>query len=229
ISWSERFFGEAAKLYPLASLFPQLSNWIIRQPVTKELLYHFLGIDKRRNLPTFAEETFMNWWKNRPVKARTDGQAVVLLIDIFTNYHEPKVGKAAVQFLESQDYRVIIPNFHEVGRPQISKGMLTHAKEILDTNLPKLTHFADQGISIIGLEPSEILTLRDEYLDLCDEGQVHSAKKVANASYTFEEFAADLLADSPVSATNRKVFVHGHCHAESLIGNTAIRKSLEGA
>ncbi|WP_445664431.1 FAD-binding and (Fe-S)-binding domain-containing protein [Fodinibius sp. AD559] len=239
ISLGERFFGQAAKLYPLASLFPQLSNWLLKQPVTKELLQQFLGIDKRRDLPTFANQTFMNWWENnkanstRPTSSpdvgRESRQEVVLLIDIFTNYHEPEIGKAAVRFLESRDYRVIVPNFHEVGRPQISKGMLTHAKEILDTNLPRLANFADQEIPIIGLEPSEILTLRDEYLDLCDEDQVHSAQKVADASYTFEEFAANLPADSSVSPKNKKVFIHGHCHAKSLIGNSAIRKMLERA
>ena len=232
ISLSERFFGQAAKLYPLASMFPNVSNWMIKQPVTKELMYQFFGIDKRRTLPTFANQTFMNWWNNRknhPVTESTNRQEAVLLIDIFTNYHEPEVGKAAVQFLESRDYRVIIPDFHEVGRPQISKGMLDHAKQILDTNLPKLAKFADQGTPIIGLEPSEILTLRDEYLDLCNEDQVHSAEEVADATYTFEEFAASLLADSPLSSKKNKVFVHGHCHAKSLIGNSAVCKTLEGA
>jgi FAD/FMN-containing dehydrogenase/Fe-S oxidoreductase len=249
ISAGERFFGQAAKLYPLASLFPTFSNWMIRQPVTKELLHQFLGIDKRRNLPTFANQTFMDWWDNhsqssnhrvrdpmdneadniRPMATPANGRKVVLLVDIFTNYHEPEIGKAAVRFLESQGYHVIVPEFHEVGRPQISKGMLTHAKEILDANLPKLAIFADQGIPIIGLEPSEILTLRDEYLDLCDEDQVHSAQKVADSSYTFEEFAADILADSSVFPKNKKVFVHGHCHAKSLIGNSATCKMLERA
>ena len=232
ISLGERFFGQAAKLYPLASQFPQLTNWAIKQPVTKELLQQFLGIDKRRNLPTFAHKTFMDWWNSRnthPTTNPTSRREVVLLIDIFTNYHEPNIGKAAVQFLESQDCRVIIPDFHEVGRPQVSKGMLAHAKKILDLNLPRLANLANQGLPIIGLEPSEILTLRDEYLDLCDEDQVYSAQIVADASYTFEEFAVELLENSPVSSKNKKVFVHGHCHAESLIGNSAIQKSLERA
>ncbi len=249
ISLGERFFGQAAKLYPLAALFPALSNWIMRQPVTKELLQQFLGIDKRRDLPTFAEQPFMDWWNSRnspsnrwvrdpmndvvdsthPVTKPTSGWKVVLLIDIFTNYHDPKIGKAAVEFLESNGYDVIVPDFHEVGRPQISKGMLDQAKQILDSNLPKLAAFAEQNIPIIGLEPSEVLTLRDEYLDLCDEDQVYSAQQVAESSFMFEEFAAQILAKTPVSPKNQKVFIHGHCHAKSLVGNTAIRRALEGA
>lgn len=247
ISLAERFFGQAAKLYHLASQLPRLTNWIIKQPVTKELLQQFLGIDKRRDLPTFAEQTFMEWWHNhspsnrwthdpmdnsetyltRPISKPNSGREVVLLIDIFTNYHEPEIGKAAVRFLESQGYTVIVPNIHEVGRPQISKGMLTHAKQILDQNLPKLYGFAEQELPIIGLEPSEILTLRNEYLDLCEEDQVYSAQQVAKQAYTFEEFAANLPATNVSSPTKQKVYIHGHCHAKSLIGNTAVTNALQ--
>lgn len=259
ISLGERFFGQAGKLYPLASMFPKLSNWIMKQPVTKELLQQFLGIDKRRNLPTFADQSFMDWWDNRTTPSergvqdlmnnedntksnrRTAKSAVrrgnqniqrekvVLLVDIFTNYHEPEIGKAAVQFLESQGYDVIVPNFHEVGRPQISKGMLDHAKEILDKNLPKLAAFAEQDIPIVGLEPSEILTLRDEYLDLCDEDQVHSAQIVGKGSYMFEEFATQILAKAPLSPKKQQVYVHGHCHAKSLVGNNPVTSALKKA
>lgn len=245
ISIAERFFGQAAKLYPMASQFPGFTNWIMKQPVTKELLEQLFGIDKRRNLPTFANKTFMDWWANRSPSERITGdqmnneaqtthrtanpavRQVVLLVDIFTNYHEPEIGKAAVQFLESRGYNIIVPDFHEVGRPQISKGMLDHAKQILDQNLPKLAGFADQGLSIIGLEPSEILTLRDEYLDLCDEDQVYSAQQVAKQAFTFEEFVTALPATDKSSPQKQKVYVHGHCHAKSLIGNTAVTNALQ--
>lgn len=234
ISLGERFFGQAAKLYPLASLFPKVTNWMMKQPVTKELLHQFFGIDKRRNLPKFSAETFMEWFRNRnsgihPAGKPAAEREVILLIDIFTNYHEPEIGKAAVRFLESQNYKVHVPDFHEVGRPQISKGMLTHAKKVLDENLSRLSAFADQGMPIVGLEPSEILTLRDEYLDLCDDHQLESAQHVADNSYTFEEFAAKILRDSTPSQkqTRHKVYVHGHCHAKSLVGNSALRSSLQ--
>lgn len=234
ISLGERFFAQASKLYPLASVFPKLSNWMLQQPVTKELLHKFLAIDKRRNLPMFANETFNKWFENRDNSSdrkTNDQMSVVLFIDIFTNYHDPEVGKAAVRFLEAQGYRVFIPNFHEVGRPQISKGMLTHAKKILDENLPKLVSFTKQGIPIIGLEPSEILTLRDEYLDLCDDDQLSNAQKVANNSFTFEEFVSQISKNSSdqKSAQKQKVYVHGHCHAKALIGNGALCQTLQWA
>jgi Fe-S oxidoreductase len=230
ISPGERFFAQAGKLYPLASYIPRLSNWMMKQPAVKELLSQFFGIDRRRSLPEFAPETFYQWFQKRhlSVGKAAARKEVVLLVDIFTNYHEPEIAKAALRFLEASGFKVIVPDFHEVGRPQISKGMLKHAKKILDTNLPMLSAFADQEIPIIGLEPSEILTLRDEYLDLCDDHQLVAAQKVADISFTFEEFVTKILEKTKLTETPKKeVFVHGHCHAKALIGNSAIRNTLE--
>lgn len=169
----------------------------------------------------------------------------MLLVDIFTNYHEPEIAKAALRFLEAAGYEVYVPDFHELGRPQISKGMLEHTKSVLDTNLPKLAGYAYQGYPIIGIEPSEILTLRDEYLDLCDEDQLDDAEEVASSTYTFEEFAAETLRGQHAlqdKMQNKqgqrkdvlsrpeggpKVSIHGHCHAKALIGNTDLREALQ--
>ncbi|HET6528639.1 MAG TPA: FAD-linked oxidase C-terminal domain-containing protein [Balneolaceae bacterium] len=250
ISFGEQFFAQAGKFYPLASTWPRFSNWMLRQPAVKELFYQFFNISRERTLPAFANETFMEWFKKRnsssdhwvrdqmnesssQIRQATNPDArrrVVLFIDLFTNYHEPEIGKAAVQFLEKMGYDVLVPDFHELGRPQISKGMLGDAKKILDENLPKLAAFADQGIPVIGLEPSEILTLRDEYLDLCDNDQLESAEKAAENSFTFEEFAVRVLVDSKMAdhdATGQKVYVHGHCHAKALLGNAAVEEALQ--
>ena len=235
ISLGERFFGQAGMLYPLASLFPKLSNWVMRQPAVKEILHQTLGIDKRRELPAFASNTFMDWFKGRKnhssASAETQEQTVVLLVDIFTNYHDPVIGKAALRFLETAGYRVIVPDFHELGRPQLSKGMVKHAKSILDQNLPKLSNYAERGYPIVGLEPSEILTLRDEYLDLCDDDQLDHARTVAENTFTFEEFSTNVLTNQDSAAPKQpgKVFLHGHCHAKALIGNTPTETALQQA
>ncbi|MGD8426726.1 MAG: FAD-linked oxidase C-terminal domain-containing protein [Balneolaceae bacterium] len=230
ISLAERFFGQASKLYPMASLFPGISNWMMRQPAVKDMLYQLAGISKKRDLPAFAPETFVHWFEKRNSQPKSPSkQTVVLLVDIFTNYHEPEIGKAAVNFLEVLGYNVFIPEFHEIGRPQISKGMLAHAKKLLDANIPQLAAYTDHEMPIIGLEPSEILTLRDEYLDLCDDDQLGAARKVAGNSYTFEEFARQAISENKksVNAGNKKVYIHGHCHAKSLTGHSAIREVLQ--
>lgn len=237
IGMGERFFGQASKVYPLASAAPKLTNWMMRQPAVKEVLNQVAGISKKRDLPTFAAETFDEWFakhkndRQETPSGNTGKGTVALFVDIFINHHEPDIGKAAVRFLETMGYEVFVPGFHEVGRPQLSKGMLTHAKKVLDKNLPRLAAYTDQQMPIIGLEPSEILTLRDEYLDLCDDDQLESAQQVADNSYTFVEFACKVLAETQKAPSPhpQKVYVHGHCHAKSLTGNSAIREALQGA
>jgi len=235
ISLAEHFFGQASKLYPLASVAPKVTNWMMRQPAVKEVLNQAAGISKNRDLPAFASQTFDKWFAKHQEKcqktrsANPSKRTVVLFVDIFINYHEPEIGKAAVRFFEAMGYDVFVPKFHELGRPQISKGMLTHAKKQLDKNLPKLAAYTDQQMPIVGLEPSEILTPRDEYLDLCDDNQLESAQKVAENSYTFAEFAQKVLSENEkeTNPNPQKIYVHGHCHAKSLTGNSAIRGALQ--
>ncbi len=251
ITLSERFFGQAGMSYPLASKFSNITNWLVSSSFGKEMLLQLFNISPKRTLPTFAKETFMEWFNKRggegngrirPIsklrqdfleQAKTDvGRTVALFIDIFTNYHEPETGKAAVRFLEGMGCEVLIPEFHELGRTQISKGILRQAKKVLDNNLPKLTAYVEQNIPVIGLEPSEILTLRDEYVDLCNDDQLDAAKAAAKNSFTFEEFAARVLSDQQTTIVNhpeKKVYMHGHCHAKALIGQTALADALISA
>lgn len=246
ISLSERFFGQSARFYPLASHFSKITNWIVSKPVSKEIAYQLFNISPERDLPLFADEPFSGWFSNRknfirPTsnsssprlrRAGADaGRRVALFIDIFTNYHEPEIGQAAVRFFERMGYEVIVPDFFELGRTQISKGMLKHAKETLNKTLPKLSVLTKQDIPIVGLEPSEILTLRDEYPDLCEDEQLLSAQRVAKNSYTFAEFAAKALADEePVQPiTKQQVYIHEHCHTKSIGDSGASTIALQKA
>ncbi|MDZ7716829.1 MAG: FAD-linked oxidase C-terminal domain-containing protein [Balneolaceae bacterium] len=233
LSLSERFFGQAGSFYPLAALFPKFSNWVMNTPVAKELLFRFFNVEKKRNLPKFAAQTFKAWFKNRNNNISSD-RKIVLLIDLYTNYHEPQIGRAAVSVLESMGFEVVIPDITEIGRPQISKGMLDQAKKLATENIELLTEYVRQDIPIIGLEPSEILTLRDEYLELCDDHHLSDAKEVASNSYLFEEFFAEVtkkdqelksLFDEPGS----KVALHGHCHTKALVGNGPVIEALQFA
>src|SRR5699024_338097 len=127
VALRERCFGQAAKLDPLASIFPTLSHWMLIKPAGREWLEQSLGIDKRRDLPSTVYETVMDLVADHQssdstaYSTRNSTQQVVLFVDIFTNYHKPEIGKAAVQFLEQMGYSVIVPEIHELGRPQRSE------------------------------------------------------------------------------------------------------------
>jgi FAD/FMN-containing dehydrogenase/Fe-S oxidoreductase len=228
----EYFFGHPEKFYPVASLFAPLTNFMNRQKPIKKLLQKFTGIDERRNLPEFANQTFYKWYqKNEKEFVQPGRKQVMLLVDLFSNYHEPEIAKAACHVLNRLGYSVIVPGIFPTGRPQISKGFLDEAKEICETNIRRLIPFAEQDIPIVGLEPSEILTLRDEYTDLCGDDLLAKSKTIAANTFLWEEFVATELAGEELEkpGNGKKVLVHGHCHTKSLVGNDPLLQSFTAA
>lgn len=227
---SESFFGRPEKFYPLASAFSSVTNFINRQPAVKSLLEKTVGVDSRRHLPEFAVETFDTWFKKYESNYyNPQTKQVLLLVDIFTNYHDPKIAKSACSVLKKLGYSVIMPGIFPTGRPQLSKGFLDDVKELCELNIKRLTPFALQNIPIIGLEPSELLTLRDEYLDLCPEEDLKNAEIIAENTFLFEEFLAAELAVSDIAKAdnNKNVYIHGHCHTKALVGNGPLIDSFK--
>ncbi|MEX0846058.1 MAG: FAD-linked oxidase C-terminal domain-containing protein [Balneolaceae bacterium] len=226
----ERFFAEAGKLYPMASILPEISNKVAGSKMGKMVLENIFGIDSRRDLPQFSKQTFKDWFKihqrNGAIKSR---EKVLLFVDLFTNYNDPNVGIAAVRVLESMGFDVIIPKNMESGRPQLSKGFLGEAKAKCKKVLAEFEEYVNAGIPVVGLEPSEILTLRDEFLELCDEDDRVLAQNLARSSFTFEEFVVNHKERFPKTGSTQKVLLHGHCHAKALVGNDPTVEALESA
>ncbi|MEX0823229.1 MAG: FAD-linked oxidase C-terminal domain-containing protein, partial [Balneolaceae bacterium] len=221
----ERFFGQPEKLYPLASLFAPVSNFINRQKPTKAILEKLFGIDSRRDLPEFANQTFQSWFKKNKSEYNQEGaKPVLLMVDVFTNYHEPEIAIAACKVLQSLGFGVMVPGIWPTGRPQISKGLLDEAVKICEENIKRYYPFAEMGIPIVGLEPSEILTLRDEYTDLCNDKNMKKAHLIAENSFLWEEFLlSELAATDPVNiGKGKQVQIHGHCHTKALVGNAPL-------
>ena len=226
----EYFFGHPDKFYPLASLFARMANLVNRQKPVKKILEKVLGVDSRRNLPEFASETFMKWYKKNHRHYEKEGnREVVLLVDLFTNYHEPEVAVSALKVLHYLGFNVLVPGVYATGRPQISKGFLDHAKQLCVDNIHRLLPYAEKDIPIVGLEPSELLTLRDEYLDLCEDSDLDSAKRISDQTFLWEEFLnMELAASEPVNpGKGQSVFVHGHCHTKALIGNDSLIQAFK--
>lgn len=218
----ELFFGQPEKLYPLAAAFAPVTNFMTRQGIVKKLFEKVMGVDMRRTLPEFASTTFEGWYKKHQAELNRGGRRkVVLLVDIFTNYHEPEIAVSACRVLDFLGYDVTVPKVRPSGRPQISKGLLDQAKTICSNNIREYVQYAEEGLPIIGLEPSEILTLRDEYTDLCSEDELPMAENVAANTFLWEEFLATELAASETAniGQDRRVTIHGHCHTKALVGN----------
>ena len=161
-----RLFGHIGAVSALGARLAPLSNWMARAAPNRRLLERVAGIDRRRPLPAFARETFTDWFDRRRRPAAAPRGEVVLFHDTFVTYNTPAVGRAAVELLEAAGYRVHLVNRKCCGRPLISKGMLDEAREHARWNVAKLAPLVARGLPVIGLEPSCLLTLRDEYVEL---------------------------------------------------------------
>lgn len=231
---SHRFFGDPGALYPMAMLTPSLSNRIAASRFGKMVLRQLAGVHPARSLPAFASKSFRKRIKSEQIQLSGPNRGkVMLMVDLFNDVHDPDVALAAKKVLEYLGYEVLISDHSEAGRTHISKGLLDKAKEIAERNILYLKSYAKEGVAIIGLEPSEILTLRDEYIDLCDDDMLDDAQMVAANSFMLEEFLLldqnrELLKER-FNGANRPVMVHGHCHAKALVGMEPMLQVLSEA
>jgi FAD/FMN-containing dehydrogenase/Fe-S oxidoreductase len=227
-----RLFGRIHTLARLGSALAPLSNWMARSAPHRWLLERLAGIDRRRPLPAFARTPFTSWFRrHRPEGAGNRG-VVLLFHDTFNTYQTPEVAIAATRLLEACGYRVALADRVCCGRPMISKGMLGDVGFLAAYNVDRLVGAARAGVPIVGLEPSCLLTLRDEYPELI---RTEAATTVARQSFLLEEFLRkELAAGHPLlaragAATGRKVLLHGHCHQKALVGTAPTVAVLKAA
>ena len=153
----------------------------------------------------------------------------MLCNDTFTTYNVPDIARAAVEVLEAGGYRVVLVDRKCCGRPLISKGMLGEAREHAAWNVARLAPHARRGVAIVGLEPSCLLTLRDETVDLV---RTDDARAVARQSLLFEEFLLRERAKGlalPFGSNGKKALLHGHCHQKALVGTAPTVGALRWA
>lgn len=215
-----RVLSEFGRLNRIAALFPDTATRLINRPWCKRLL----GIHEQRRIPAIAHQTLSRWYRQREPPRIDGGQGEVLLFnDLFTEYQEPQIGIAAVEFLERAGLRIGLTQGIESGRIQISQGLLRQAKRRLDQAIERLYPHAVEGKLILGLEPSEILTFRDEAPDLVTSRLREQARAVASQTRLFEEFVVEEARAGKLKALAFRtdpcrILVHGHCHQKALVG-----------
>jgi FAD/FMN-containing dehydrogenase/Fe-S oxidoreductase len=224
-----RLFGRIARLNAMGAKMPALANFFSNLAPTRALLERVAGIDRRRPLPAFAPQTFTDWFARHPAPASAPRGDVVLFHDTFVTYNAPAIGQAAVRVLERAAYRVVLVDRKCCGRPLISKGMLEEARVHAHWNVDRLAPYATRGVAIVGLEPSCLLTLRDETVDLV---RTDAARAVAAHSMLLEQFllrerAAGL--DLTFTTHGRRALLHGHCHQKALVGTAPTVGALRWA
>jgi len=237
-----RVFGHISRLSAWGSRTAPLSNLMTGSPIGKLMSQMVLGIHPKRKPPKFVRQTFAKWFKgharrNSDVSTSTaDGgttttlvgrHTVVLLNDTYMNYNYPEIGKAAVALLEAAGLKVVLSDTKCCGRPMISKGMLDDATANAVSNIDQLYAYAEQGIPVIGCEPSCLLTFKDEYPQLVRDER---AKKVADNSYMIDEYLMKLHADGELELDfgklEKKVLFQAHCHQKAEMGTATSLAAL---
>jgi Fe-S oxidoreductase len=223
-----RLFAHIHTLSRMAARWPSLATATLNVPAVRMALDRFLGIDSRRRLPPIAEETFESWFRHRHrAGQKASNGKVVLFHDTFIDFNYPEIGKAATLLMEAAGYQVELAARRCCGRPMISKGLPEEARTNAAFNVQQLNAFVQNGFSIVGCEPSCILTFRDEYPDLIRDEAVDA---VADASFLLEEFIVkEKQAGRWTLEFQRQptmALIHAHCHEKALIGSRYLREAI---
>ena len=228
---NNRFFGNVDLLSKMGAFFAPISNWMMNTSFSKQLLEKTIGIDKRRQLPNFAPQTFQQWFRSR-VDTETPKNPkgmVVLFPDTTTNYNHPELGIATVNILEKLGYEVILPNSRCCGRPMLSNGMMSQAKANVDFNISSIYPFVEKGAKLVGIEPSCALGFISDFSDLASEPE--KAKEISENTMLIEDFFLYATKEEDFQFTNppqnQKVVFHGHCHQKALVGTTSAMEVLK--
>jgi FAD/FMN-containing dehydrogenase/Fe-S oxidoreductase len=208
----------------LASLMPTVVNFVMHAPVVSNLVKVMGGISQERSIPTFATQTFKEWFQQRAV--HNEGMPQVLLWpDTFNNYFHPETAIAAVEVLEAAGYQVIIPQQSLCcGRPLYDYGFLDQAERLLLQVLDTLRPQIEAGVPVVGLEPSCVSVFRDELKNILPNNK--DGQRLTQQSFLLSEFLEQKVKNYQPPKLQGKAVVHGHCHHKAVMKMTDEQKIL---
>ena len=218
-----------AAIEALGSVVRPIYNFCARNPFISRVIKDIVGFDQRREIPLL---------RRQPIIVRADSTSsktlhlysstplppkVILYVDEFTRYHEPELAEGMKRMLEYLGYEVIVPKIGESGRAAISKGCLKYARKKAIRNIRQLEKLISDEVPMVGIEPSCILSFRDEYPDLVPEKMRETAERIGRNCLLYDEFMvrevmAGRISRDAFHAMDADIWVHHHCHQKALVG-----------
>jgi len=227
-----RMIASFSKSARLGMLAPGVYNFFVQRRWVKRLV----GFAPERSMPLLAKMTLRTWYHRRVSDhgwdgTMTTGRRVYLFCDEFTNYNDVEIGKKAILLLERLGYSVVLTENEESGRTWLSKGLVREAKKIVDRNVSLLAEIVSAETPLVGIEPSAILTFRDEYPDLVSDELLVATQELAKNSYLIDDFLAREIELGHIRADaftqeKRQVLLHGHCQQKALSSVAGSVKAL---
>jgi Fe-S oxidoreductase len=232
-SLRNRFFAYSGKINRFFSAVPWLYNMVARSKILSYPVKKMLGIAVERKLPVLNPVRAGKWFElNKPrIRHGETQRTVYLFLDEFIDTMDLQTAKAVRDLLHKLNYEVIVIDRLDSGRSYISKGFLKQAKEIANRNVSYLKDLVNEEYVLVGIEPSAVLTFRDEYIRLVDEGLKEAAEKLAGNTYLFEEFIwneyrAGRIRKEQFTRERKKITLHVHCHHKALSDENIAQKIL---
>lgn len=219
-----RAIAYISQLNRLGMVVPEISNFIFTNKFTAGAMKRVLGFAPKRSIPLLYKYTLRAWMQRNLPEINPNGGSigkVCLFVDEFTEYNDTEIGIRAVELLTRLGYEVHLANHKDSGRTFLSKGLVSKAKVLANHNVEALKDVISENMPLVGIEPSGILTFRDEYPELVDKALVSDAKKLAKYALMFDEFMereinAERINKSRFTTDKKTIRLHGHCHQKSL-------------
>ncbi len=231
VPFRSRLIANFDRTAKLGSIVPGIYNFMMTNPGISKSVKRFSGFAVERSMPTLHKTTLKKWHRSHKKNNSPSTKRLYLFCDEFTNYNDVEVGRKAILLLEKLGYDVMIPDHIESGRAWLSKGLLRKAKQIANRNIALLKDIVTDDAPLVGIEPSAILTFRDEYIDLADDEQFEAAKKLSGNVFMIEEFLIredekGMIDKSIFTDEKRLVKLHGHCQQKALSSVNIAAKAL---
>lgn len=226
-----RAIAYISRINALGMLVRPITNFFMGNAFTSGIAKSILGFSQKRDIPLLSKATLRKWANKNISKGNSKNGKVYLFSDEFTNFNESDIGIKAIRLLEKLGYEVVIPKHLESGRTFLSKGLLRTAKKIAIQNTLFLKDLISEETPLIGIEPSAILSFRDEYPDLVGKDLKAVAKKLAKNALMFDEFFVREMEKGKISKESftldiNKIKLHGHCQQKSIASTMPTKKML---
>ena len=219
-----RMVAHITTLNRLGSLFPGFFNAVVTNRVLSAFIKSVTGFARQRSIPVLHSSTMRSWYRRHhtELNGRSEGKGrVFLFADEFSNYNDAVTGIKSIRLLTRLGYQVELIDHQVSGRTFISKGFLRKAKEIARKNVELFSSVMDNGTPLIGIEPSAILSFRDEYPDLVGEDLIPAARRLAEKAMMIDEFIAGEAEAGRINADQftgepADILLHGHCQQKAV-------------
>ncbi|MCK8480654.1 FAD-binding and (Fe-S)-binding domain-containing protein [Psychroserpens algicola] len=226
VSLRTKLFAYNNRLNTFGSRFVWFTNFMFSNSLTSSWIKKSFKIAKKRSLPLLSTKSLYKVQKsiNKQLDSGKKIKVIYLFNDEFTNYLDTSIGVDAITLLEALNYEVKLVQHFESGRSFLSKGLLLQAKSVANKNVSVFKDLVSNETPLIGIEPSAILSFKDEYLKLADDKV--SAKEIANHTYLIEEFIQHEIqlgniTSEQFTSEEKTIKFHGHCHQKALLNQSS--------